>query len=55
MCHRVVGDFEKSKQDYVDIIQAFRINEGKLISKNIFGMIMMPMEKNRKKLLNLVD
>ena len=55
MCHRVSGDFEKSKQDYVDIITAFRINEGKLISKNIFGMIMMPMEKNRKKLLNLVD
>lgn len=55
ICHRITGDFEKSRKDYVDIYEAFRINEGKLISKNIFGMIMMPMEKNRKKLLKLVD
>lgn len=55
MCYRTVGEFEKAKQDYVHIVKAFEINEGTLISKNIFGMIMMPMEQNRKKLLRLVD
>jgi hypothetical protein len=55
VCYRVIGDFENSKKDYIDIIKAFEITEGKIISKNIFGMIMMPLEKNRKKLLKLVD
>ena len=55
LCNKTVMDFQKAQKDYCDIQRAFEIQEGRLISLNIFGMVMMPLELNRKKLLKAVE
>lgn len=55
MCYRVSQDFRRSQKDYKDILRAFEIQEGSKYAKNIIAMILMPMETNRKKLLQYVE
>lgn len=55
LCYRVQQDFKRSQKDYRDILRAFEIHEGAKFAKNIFAMILMPMETNRKKLLQYVE
>ena len=51
----MLKNFKQAQKDYCDIYRAFEIQEGRLISLNIFGMVMMPLEVNRKKLLKAVE
>ena len=55
LCHKVLKNFDKSDEDYAKIRRAFAITKGKEISMNIFGMLMGPFERNRKKLLMYVN
>jgi len=55
LCHRVLGNFSGSERDYTGITDAFRVQEGKQICRNIFAMIIIPFEENRSRILQLVD
>ena len=55
MCYRTNQDYRKSQKDYRDILKAFELQEGSKFAKNIIAMILMPMETNRKKLLQYVE
>lgn len=47
--------FDDSGQDYETIRRAILLTKGKEITKSIFGMLMGPLEKNRKKIIMYVD
>ena len=51
LCYRILKRFDESGQDYDTIRRAVLLTKGKEITKSIFGMLMGPFEKNRKKLL----
>lgn len=55
LCHRVLKNYEESERDYVNIIEAFKEQEGQQICRNIFAMIIIPFEENRRRILRLVD
>lgn len=55
LCHRVLGNYQDSERDYTDIVEAFKEQEGRLICRNIFSMVIIPYEDNRRKILRLVD
>lgn len=38
----------KCEKDYMSMIKSFNKEEGNKIAKYIFGMILMPLETNRK-------
>ena len=42
-------------KDYKDILGAFELEEGSKFANYIFAMILMPVETNRKKLLEYVE
>jgi hypothetical protein len=47
VCNKILGNFDKSQDDYGKINQAFELQEGTTFSKKIFAMIMLPLI-NRK-------
>ena len=51
LCHRILNKFDEAGRDYDSIRRAILLTKGKEITKSIFGMLMGPIEKNRKKLL----
>ena len=55
LCYKVMGEFVKSQKDYKDILGAFELEEGSKFANYIFAMILMPIETNRKKLLEYVE
>ena len=55
LCYKCLRDFSSSQQDYKDILRGIEIEEGSKFAKYIFAMILMPVETNRKKLLEYVD
>ena len=55
LCYRVQQDFKRSQKDYKDILRGIELEEGSKFAKYIFAMILMPMETNRKKLLQYVE
>jgi len=50
-----LGDFAKSQVDYTGVLRTFELAEGSKFAKYIFTMILMPIETNRKKLLEYVE
>jgi tetratricopeptide (TPR) repeat protein len=55
LCYRAMSRFPESERDYHDLVKIFDIQEGNRISKKIMAMIIMPLEKERKKILLFVD
>jgi hypothetical protein len=49
ICYRISGKFKEASDDYMSINKVFAIEEGKKICSQIFAMIIMPNEEDRKK------
>ncbi len=54
-CCRVLGRYEEAEKDYLKMKKQYDIEEGKKIAKYIFGMILMPLETNRKKIMEFIE
>ena len=55
LSHRVLGNYRDSERDYTDIVESFKEQEGLQICRNIFSMVIIPFEDNRRRILRLVD
>lgn len=55
LCNKALLNFEDSQRDYCAINKAFEISEGKSFSKQIFAMVMMPLQANRKSQLKFIE
>lgn len=55
LSHRVLGNHLESERDYAYIVEAFKEQEGRQICRNIFSMVIIPFEDNRRIILRLVD
>jgi hypothetical protein len=48
MCLKMLKKYKESETAYVSMSKSFNREEGNKIAKYIFGMILMPLETNRK-------
>ncbi len=55
LCHKYLKNYRLSEADYFKMLRAFNKEEGNKIAKYIFGMILMPLETNRKKIMEYVE
>jgi hypothetical protein len=55
LCHKALGNYKESQRDYEALIKVFQMNEGKHFSKQIFSMVMIPLQVNRKTQLKYVE
>ena len=55
LCNKALLKFYESQQDYCAINKAFEISEGKAFSRQIFAMVMMPLQANRKSQLRFIE
>jgi len=51
----MLKQYKECKNTYVAMARSFNLQEGKKIAKYIFGMILMPMEVNRKKIMEYIE
>ena len=55
MCLKLLKKYHKSEETYISMAKSFNREEGNKIAKYIFGMILMPLETNRKKIMEYVE
>jgi tetratricopeptide (TPR) repeat protein len=55
MCLKLMKRYHQSEETYVSMSKSFNREEGNKIAKYIFGMILMPLETNRKKIMEYVE
>lgn len=55
MCNKLLKNYAESEQDYIKMLKFFNKEEGNKIAKYIFGMILLPLEINRKKIMEYVE
>lgn len=55
LCHKALLNYDESQRDYNAINRAFEISEGRNFSKQIFAMIIMPLQVNRKNQLKMIQ
>lgn len=48
LCYKLLEKDEESGRDYVSLMKTFSKEEGLKVAKYIFGMILMPLQTNRK-------
>jgi hypothetical protein len=48
LCLKILKKYQESEVAYVSMSKSFNREEGNKIAKYIFGMILMPLETNRK-------
>lgn len=48
LCLKILKKYKESEVAYVSMSKSFNREEGNKIAKYIFGMILMPLETNRK-------
>jgi hypothetical protein len=48
LCLKILKKYSESEIAYVSMSKSFNREEGNKIAKYIFGMILMPLETNRK-------
>lgn len=55
ICLKKLGMFKESEKAYCMLLKFFNKEEGNKIAKYIFGMILMPLEVNRKKIIEYIE
>lgn len=55
LCLKILKKYKESEVAYVSMSKSFNREEGNKIAKYIFGMILMPLETNRKKIMEYVE
>jgi tetratricopeptide (TPR) repeat protein len=55
LCLKLLKNYRQSEKTYVSLLRSFNREEGHKIAKYIFGMILMPLETNRKKIMQYVE
>jgi tetratricopeptide (TPR) repeat protein len=55
LCLKHLKRYHESEKDYVSMAKSFNREEGNKIAKYIFGMILMPLETNRKKIMEYIE
>lgn len=55
LCLKLLKHYRQSERTYVSLLRSFNREEGHKIAKYIFGMILMPLETNRKKIMQYVE
>ena len=47
-CNKVLKNYTEAEKEYLSLTKQYKREEGKRIARYIFGMILMPLEINRK-------
>ena len=55
MCLKLMKRYTQSEETYTSMAKSFNREEGNKIAKYIVGMILMPLETNRKKIMEYVE
>ena len=55
VCLKKLGMYKESEKTYNMLLKFFNKEEGNKIAKYIFGMILMPLEVNRKKIIEYIE
>jgi hypothetical protein len=55
LCLKLLKKYKESETAYVSMSKSFNREEGNKIAKYIFGMILMPLEINRKKIMEYIE
>jgi tetratricopeptide (TPR) repeat protein len=55
LCLKLLRQYRQSERTYISLQKSFNREEGNKIAKYIFGMILMPLETNRKKIMQYVE
>lgn len=55
LCYIRLNQYQKAQNDYSLLLQYIKIKEGQQMCRYIFGLILLPVEQNRKLITNYVE
>ena len=54
-CMKKVGSFRDAEREYKSLMNQFQLTEGHLLKKYVFGLMLLPLQRERKVIEDYVD